>query len=96
MASRAAGITTTDGGTVAVVRVVHGDRDSFSRSVDRAARAHIMYHMAGGTLTVGHWSITDADYASETASTGECVSFVRFELAQRSPLVGRASYARSL
>lgn len=79
MASKAAGLTTT-GGTVATVRVVHGERDSFSRSVDRAANAHMMHHMRGGTLRVGHWSIVDADYATETTPDGRCVSYVTYQL----------------
>lgn len=78
MASRAAGLVTT-GGTTAVVRVVHGDRDSFSRSVDRAANAHVMHHMRGGTLRVGLWAAVDADYATESTPDGQCVSYVTYE-----------------
>lgn len=80
MASKAAGLTIKDGGRTAIVRVVHGDRDSFSRSVDRAANAHIMYHMRGGTLRVGSWSLVDADYATDTTPDGQCISHVTYAI----------------
>ena len=79
MSSRAAGLTTT-GGTLAVVRVVHGERDSFARSVDPAAKRHIVHHMRGGTLRRGRWGLVDAAYASETTPDGQCVSYVTFRL----------------
>lgn len=72
MASRAMG-SKLQGDTLRV-DVYHGDRDSFARSVDRAAFGYVRrVHPSDGP-----WRCVDAEYAHTTSATGECVSTVVF------------------